>query len=98
MSFWLISVPFLSNHGLKAAIAQTLILVAANAIYVARAITEERHLARDPVYRAYQEFIRREGLLARLLRLLGVRPFVVRAGLNQSMAGDRVSSSPQQSL
>ena len=73
VSFWLISVPFLSNHGLKAAIAQSLMLVASNAIYFARAITEERHLARDPTYREYQAYIRRHGLLARVSRLLGLQ-------------------------
>lgn len=48
-------------------------LIVSNAIYVARAITEERHLARDPLYRAYQEYIRQHGLLARLARLLGLQ-------------------------
>jgi protein-S-isoprenylcysteine O-methyltransferase Ste14 len=66
VSFWLISVPFLSNHGVKAAIAQSLLLLASNGIYLARAITEERHLARDPVYRAYQAHIREHGIFARL--------------------------------
>jgi protein-S-isoprenylcysteine O-methyltransferase Ste14 len=66
LSFWLISIPFLSNAGLKAAVTQTLLLLAANGIYLARAITEERHLARDPVYRAYQAYIREHGILAKL--------------------------------
>ncbi len=73
LSFWLISVPFLSNQGPKAAITQSLLLVLANAIYVARAITEERHLARDPLYKDYQDYIRRHGLFARILRLPGLR-------------------------
>ena len=33
-------------------------------------ITEERHLARDPVYRDYQAYIREHGIFARLRRLL----------------------------
>ena len=33
-----------------------------------RAKTEERHLGADPVYRDYQAFIARDGLLARLRR------------------------------
>jgi protein-S-isoprenylcysteine O-methyltransferase Ste14 len=69
-SFWLISIPFLSNAGWKAAATQTLLLLAGNGIYLARAITEERHLGRDPVYRAYQDYIRENGLLPRLRRLM----------------------------
>ena len=73
LSFWLISVPFLSTIGVGTAIVQVLLLAAANGLYVARAITEERHLARDPEYRAYQDFIRRHGIFARLRRLLPQR-------------------------
>ncbi len=70
LSFWLISIPFLSNQGLKAAVAQSLMLLLGNAIYVARAITEERHLVRDPVYREYQAYIRKHGIFACLHRLV----------------------------
>lgn len=73
MTFWLISVPFLSTMGVGAAFAQVLLLAAANGLYVARAITEERHLARDPEYRAYQAYIREHGIFARLLPRLGLR-------------------------
>jgi protein-S-isoprenylcysteine O-methyltransferase Ste14 len=69
LSFWLISVPFVSDAGWGTAAAQTFMLIAANGLYVARAITEERHLARDPAYRAYQAYIREHGLFARLRRL-----------------------------
>lgn len=72
VSFWLISIPFLSNQGLGAALAQSALLILANAVYVGRAYTEERHLSRDPVYREYQQFIREHGAVARLVRL--VRP------------------------
>jgi protein-S-isoprenylcysteine O-methyltransferase Ste14 len=72
VSFWLISIPFLSNRGLGPALAQSALLILANAIYIARAYTEERHLSRDPVYREYQQFIRQHGAIARLGRL--VRP------------------------
>jgi hypothetical protein len=43
-------------------------LVAVNLVYYARARTEERHLRRDPAYRAYAAWIERHGLLARLQR------------------------------
>jgi protein-S-isoprenylcysteine O-methyltransferase Ste14 len=79
VTFWLISIPFLSNQGWRAALTQSLLLLGSNAIYLARAITEERHLARDPVYRAYQAYIREHGIFARLRTFLlrscvGVRP------------------------
>jgi protein-S-isoprenylcysteine O-methyltransferase Ste14 len=70
LSFWLISVPFFPYLGWPAAIHQSLLLLLVNGIYLARAITEERHLARDPEYRAYQAFIREHGLFAKCRRLL----------------------------
>ncbi len=73
LSFWLISIPFLSNRGLEAALSQSALLILANAVYVARAYTEERHLSRDPVYREYQQFIRqaRRGGASRQTRKAG---------------------------
>ena len=70
LSFWLISAPFLSEAGLEAALTQSLLLLAANGLYVARAVTEERHLAKDPVYRDYQAYIRERGCIASGLRLM----------------------------
>lgn len=70
LSFWLISIPFLSNQGIEAALAQSALLILGNAIYVARAYTEEKHLSRDPVYREYQQFIREHGAVARLVKLV----------------------------
>lgn len=70
VSFWLVSIPFISTLGTGTAITQIILLAGANGLYVARAITEERHLARDPVYREYQAFIREHGLFAKCRRLL----------------------------
>jgi protein-S-isoprenylcysteine O-methyltransferase Ste14 len=70
LSFWLISIPFLSNRGLGPALSQSALLILGNAIYAARAYTEERHLSRDPVYREYQQFIRQHGAIARFGRLV----------------------------
>ena len=52
LSWWLISMPFLHNFG------SCLRLLTWNLIYVARAITEERHLVRDPHYREYMQRVR----------------------------------------
>ena len=73
LSFWLIGVPFFPDLGWEAAVEQSLLLLMVCGLYVARAITEERHLARDPDYRAYQAFISEHGLFARCRRILPLR-------------------------
>ena len=42
-----------------------------NLIYYLRAKTEERHLMRDPDYRAYAAWIAEHGLFARVRRVFG---------------------------
>lgn len=66
VSWWLISVPFLSTSGVKFAVASCVILLCINCIYYMRAKTEERHLMHDPVYRAYAAWISKHGLFARV--------------------------------
>ncbi|HVY98413.1 MAG TPA: isoprenylcysteine carboxylmethyltransferase family protein [Dongiaceae bacterium] len=66
LSWWMISVPFVAGAGWEIAMQSCLMLGAANLIYYLRAKTEERHLAADPVYRDYQDYIARHGLFARL--------------------------------
>jgi protein-S-isoprenylcysteine O-methyltransferase Ste14 len=66
LSWWMISVPFVAGGGWLVAIQSCLMLGAVNLIYYLRAKTEERHLAADPVYRDYQDYIARHGLFARL--------------------------------
>ena len=58
--------PFIAGAGWTIAVQSCLMLGAANLIYYLRAKTEERHLAADPVYRAYQDYIATHGLFARL--------------------------------
>jgi protein-S-isoprenylcysteine O-methyltransferase Ste14 len=70
VSFWMISVPFLSGSGWSVAVQSCLLLAGLNGLYWLRAITEERHLSADPDYRAYRDFIAREGLWAVLRRRL----------------------------
>lgn len=52
LSWWLLSAPFLRGAGDTARLALW------SAVYVARALTEERHLSGDPEYRAYQARVR----------------------------------------
>ncbi len=53
LSWWLISIPFISRVSLSAAIRNSILLLILNIIYYIRAITEERHLSKDPIYVRY---------------------------------------------
>ena len=53
ISWWLISIPFISTGSISEAILHCLMLIVVNMIYFIRARTEERHLSRDPVYVQY---------------------------------------------
>ncbi|MGF6769931.1 protein-S-isoprenylcysteine O-methyltransferase Ste14 [Paraburkholderia sp. GAS199] len=68
LSYWMISVPFIEPLGWKLALAHCAALIAVNLLYFLRAKTEERHLMNDPDYRAYAEWIARNGIFARLTR------------------------------
>jgi hypothetical protein len=75
LSWWLISVPFIASAGWDTAIRHCLLLLGVNAIYFARAWTEERHLARDPAYLAYALWMERHGCLRFLARLVPALSF-----------------------
>jgi protein-S-isoprenylcysteine O-methyltransferase Ste14 len=68
LSFWMVSVPFIEPMGWQAALTHCFALGAVNLLYFMRAKTEERHLMSDPDYRAYAEWIARNGLFARITR------------------------------
>ena len=70
LSWWLISVPWVSNQSWDAALRNCLALGLINLVYFLRARTEERHLSRDPDYVAYALWINEHGLLSRLGRVL----------------------------
>jgi hypothetical protein len=44
----------------------SVLLLFVNGIYVLRAVTEERHLSRDPVYRSYAAWMSQHSLIGRL--------------------------------
>jgi protein-S-isoprenylcysteine O-methyltransferase Ste14 len=73
LSWWLISVPFVSAHGWSATLRNCCLLGLLNMVYYARARTEEWHLSRDPTYVAYALWINEHGLLQPLARVL---PFI----------------------
>jgi len=68
LAYWLIYVPWVATAsvGFGEALQCCLLLLCVNGIYVLRAWTEERNLARDPVYRQYAAYIDRRGLFRRL--------------------------------
>jgi protein-S-isoprenylcysteine O-methyltransferase Ste14 len=70
LSWWLISVPFVSTFSKSAALLNCLALLGVNAIYWLRAKTEERHLMHDETYSQYAAWIAHWGLFARLRRLV----------------------------
>ena len=69
LSWWLISVPFISESGWSAALRNCCLLGLLNLVYYTRARTEERHLSGDPTYVAYALWISEHGLLRRLGRV-----------------------------
>jgi isoprenylcysteine carboxyl methyltransferase (ICMT) family protein YpbQ len=70
LSWWLISVPFVSELGWTAVVRNCLLLALLNTVYYARARTEERHLSADPTYVAYALWINEHGLLRHVTRML----------------------------
>lgn len=57
LSWWLISVPFLSDAAWTDAIRHSILLFGVNTIYFLRARTEENHLSNYPEYVAYAEWM-----------------------------------------
>src|SRR5258708_5983980 len=53
IAWWMMSVPFISQHNILDAIRACICLLLTNLIYGIRAWTEERHLLRDPAYQTY---------------------------------------------
>jgi protein-S-isoprenylcysteine O-methyltransferase Ste14 len=75
--WWLLGVPFISMAGPEEALRNCLLLLLVNAIYFARARTEERHLSEDPTYVAYAQWVGEHGAfrwLGKLVPALAYRP------------------------
>jgi protein-S-isoprenylcysteine O-methyltransferase Ste14 len=68
ISWWLISIPFISGEGPGVALRHSLLLLAVNFIYYLRARTEERHLSLDPVYVKYATALNDKGIFRGLYR------------------------------
>ena len=66
LSWWLISVPFISHLGWLDAVRRCALLALLNLVYFLRARTEEWHLSRDPAYLAYSKWIDEHGMFRKL--------------------------------
>jgi len=66
VSWWLISVPFLSQESPALAVQHIAGLLGVNAIYFIRAKAEERHLSEDPIYVQYALWMNEHGLFSTL--------------------------------
>ena len=74
ITWWLISVPFVAGTGdWGMALRSSVLLAGVNVVYFLRARTEERHLAADPAYRQYTDFIAEHGLWAIISRSISRR-------------------------
>lgn len=64
--WWLVHVPWINQLGPLAALKCCAMLLLVNALYALRAYTEERHLAEDPQYRQYRQWMRQTSLRDRI--------------------------------
>jgi protein-S-isoprenylcysteine O-methyltransferase Ste14 len=72
ISWWLISVPFVTNSPDQSVLRNCLALLCLNAIYVLRAKTEERHLMRDPAYVEYSAWMKTNSAYAKFMQTIGL--------------------------
>jgi protein-S-isoprenylcysteine O-methyltransferase Ste14 len=62
ISWWMVSVPFITNEGFLIGLKHCLLLLLVNFMYFMRAKTEEKHLSKDPAYVAYALAINQTGI------------------------------------
>jgi protein-S-isoprenylcysteine O-methyltransferase Ste14 len=70
ISWWLVSLPFLSTEGLAAASIQSLSMTAITVIYYLRAKTEENHLSNYSEYVQYANWINDHGMFSFLGKIV----------------------------
>lgn len=62
ISWWLVSVPFISNVSIEHSLRMCIMLFGVNVIYFLRARTEENHLSNYPEYVEYAEYMNQHGI------------------------------------
>jgi protein-S-isoprenylcysteine O-methyltransferase Ste14 len=73
--WWIAAPPFLVTSGsLTDVVRNTILLAIVSGVYYWRARTEERHLGADPAYRAYADWMERNGPIPKLLRWIAGQP------------------------
>ena len=83
LSWWLISVPFISQASPWEAVRHSILLLLVNILYYLRAITEERHLSQDPNYVKYGLAMNKRSLFRGLFRVLPFLRYDPQKYLNQ---------------
>lgn len=74
ISWWLVSLPFISSAGTEVALAHTFGLIGVNVLYYFRARTEENHLSNYPEYVEYALAMNERSIFAPLAKRL---PFLL---------------------
>ena len=90
LSWWLISVPFISHEGVLAAISHSCLLLGVNLIYYLRARTEEAHLSHYPEYVQYGLYMNEHSLFAPLTKFLPFLKYQAPAHLPLKAVADKV--------
>jgi protein-S-isoprenylcysteine O-methyltransferase Ste14 len=89
LSWWMISLPFMSHISVADGLRRSLLLGCINTMYFLRARTEERHLSRDPVYVEYALWMNEHGLLSFLGRWIPALQYRPPAGWNEAEATEQ---------
>jgi protein-S-isoprenylcysteine O-methyltransferase Ste14 len=78
LSWWLVSIPFISMDNWQSTIKHSIALAIINFMYFMRAKTEEWNLSRDPTYVQYALWMNEHGALRFINRisLFGYKPFL----------------------
>ena len=87
LSWWMISMPFLTTGHFSEVIRLSGLLLLLNFIYFMRARTEERHLSLDPNYQRYATYIENKGAFRYLGRILPVLKFKQGQLFNTKLTG-----------
>jgi len=92
LSWWLISIPFISDDGWTSALKMSLMLAGLCFIYFLRARTEENHLSNYPEYVEYAEWINERGIFRFVGKLI---PFLKYSEERSKKSGSIIWSKKQ---
>jgi protein-S-isoprenylcysteine O-methyltransferase Ste14 len=84
ISWWLMSIPFISQQGFLIGLKHCFLLLFVNIIYYLRAKTEEKHLSQDPNYVQYATVMNEIGIFRGLFKVLPFLKYSPRKLVNRS--------------